>query len=263
MKDSSADKRQELISIIMAAFNAEKTIDHAIQSVLKQTYEDWELIVIDDCSSDNTSDIISAIGDPRIHLLRNDTNTGVSKAREKGMHAAKGEWIAVLDSDDAWVPEKLEKQINLAKSCNAELIFTGSSFMDDSGSLLNWQLHVPATVSYRSLLKQNIISNSSVLVKTRLYRKHYAVGDRMHEDFAMWLSILKEGITGYGIDEPLLIYRLSGSSKSGNKLKAAVMNWNTYRYTGLNPLVSLYYMCWYSVNGIIKYASLKRHYPKE
>ena len=202
-----------IVSIIMAAYNAEKTISIAINSVLVQTYTNWELLVINDCSKDNTVEVVTSFTDPRIHLLNNETNSGVSVTRRKGMDAAIGEWIAVLDSDDAWTPDKLEKQIKLAEKTGAELVFTGSAFMDNDGTPIDWQLHVPTILSYRELLKQNLISNSSVLVKADLYRIHYSVGDGMHEDFAIWLGITREGKDAYGIDEPLLIYRLAKSSK--------------------------------------------------
>jgi len=246
-----------LVSIIMAAYNAEKTIEYAIRSIVAQTYTNWELIVINDCSKDGTAAVVTSFTDPRIRLLQNDRNSGVSISRKKGSEAAQGEWIAVLDSDDAWTPDKLEKQITLAKETGAELIFTGSAFMDDDGNPIDWQLHVPSTLPYRELLKQNLVSNSSVLVKASLYRQHYAIGDEMHEDFAIWLGITKSGRAAYGIDEPLLIYRVASSSKSSNKVKAAKMNWNTYRYVGLNPVAASYYMCWYVVKGLLKYRHLK------
>lgn len=246
-----------MISIIMAAYNAERTISTAIQSVVEQTYEEWELIVIDDCSEDQTYAVVCSFKDPRIRALRNERNSGVSYSRKKGMESAKGEWIAILDSDDMWTPDKLQKQINLVKESSAKLVFTASAFMDDLGNPIDWQLHVPKTINYRRLLKQNLISNSSVLVEKELYRKHYAIGDDMHEDFAIWLGITKEGYLAYGIDEPLLVYRIANSSKSSNKIKAAKMNWNTYRYVGLNPVSSAYYMCWYTVKGLLKYKHLK------
>lgn len=246
-----------MISIIMAAYNAEKTIGIAINSVLAQSYIDWELLVINDCSKDHTAEVVASFTDPRIRLLQNETNSGVSISRKKGMEAANGEWIAVLDSDDAWAPDKLEKQIKLARETGAELIFTGSAFMDDEGNPIDWQLHVPTKLPYRELLKQNLVSNSSVLVKAALYKQFYAIGDDMHEDFAIWLRITKTGRVAYGIDEPLLIYRVASSSKSSNKIKAAKMNWNTYRYIGLNPVAASYYMCWYIAKGILKYRHLK------
>ena len=247
------------ITIIMAAYNAEKTIEAAIESVLAQTYKDWELIVVNDCSKDKTKEIVSAVAekDSRVRLISNETNSGVSVTRKKALEAAKGEWIAVLDSDDIWDCDKLERQSALAEEENADLVFTGSAFIDNDGNPINWQLHVPETISYHELLKQNLISNSSVLVKKKLYEQFYAVGDYMHEDFAMWLKIAKAGYKICGIDEPLLIYRLAKSSKSSNKLKAARMNWNTYRYVGLNPLAASYYMCCYTVRGQLKYRHLK------
>lgn len=247
------------ISIIMAAYNAEKTIEQAIYSVLCQTYPDFELLVVNDCSTDKTAALVAAIAekDDRVRLISNEKNGGVSYTRKHGLEEARGEWIAILDSDDAWASEKLEKQIELQKKTNAELLFTGSAFMDADGRPINWYLHAPAEVTYRQLLKQNVLSNSSALVRKELYAKYYAVGDGMHEDFAIWLSILKEGRKAYGVDEPLLIYRLAKTSKSGNKIKAAKMNWNTYRYVGLNPVEAFYYEGWYMVRNLIKYANLK------
>lgn len=248
-----------LISIIMAAYNAEKTIEQAISSVLSQTYSNFELIIVNDCSKDGTVQLVENIAakDSRVHLISNEKNSGVSFTRKHGLEEAMGEWIAILDSDDVWAPEKLEKQIDLQEKTNADLLFTGSAFMDADGNPINWYLVAPAEVSYRQLLKQNVLSNSSALVRKELYAKYYAVGDGMHEDFAIWLSILKEGRKAYGVDEPLLIYRISKSSKSGNKIKAAKMNWNTYRYIGLNLIEAAYYEGCYIIKSLIKYTNIR------
>ena len=248
-----------LISIIMAAYNTEKTIEQAINSVLSQTYTNFELLVVNDCSTDRTAELVKSIAakDSRVRLISNVKNSGVSYTRKHGLEEAKGSWIAILDSDDAWAPKKLEKQIDLQRRTNADLLFTGSAFMDSDGQPIDWYLHAPAEVTYRQLLKQNVLSNSSALVRKELYAKHYAIGDGMHEDFAIWLSILKEGKKAYGVDERLLIYRIAKSSKSGNKFKAAKMNWNTYRYVGLNPIEAAYYEGWYMIKNVIKYTNLK------
>lgn len=246
-----------LISIIMAAYNAEKTIEKAINSVLAQSYQNWELIVINDCSKDKTVSIVESIADPRVRLIHNPVNSGVSVTRHRGVEEAKGEWLAILDSDDAWEPEKLEKQVQRQIEKNADLLFTASSFMNADGEPIDWVLHAPEQIDYRTLLKQNLVSNSSVLVRKALYQAHELQGDGMHEDFACWLRILKTGVKAYGVDEPLLIYRISATSKSGNKLKAAKMNWNTYRAVGLNVFEAGYYMVWYTVNGLKKYKNLK------
>ena len=248
-----------LVSIIMAAYNAEKTIELAIESVLNQTYSNFELLVINDCSKDGTAKLVEDFSakDNRVRLISNEKNSGVSFTRKHGLEESNGSWIAILDSDDAWTPDKLEKQIELQKRTNADLLFTGSAFMDSDGQPIDWYLHAPAEVTYRQLLKQNVLSNSSALVRKELYAKHYAVGDGMHEDFAIWLSILKDGKKAYGVDEPLLIYRIAKSSKSGNKIKAAKMNWNTYRYVGLNVVEAAYYEAWYMFKNVMKYANLK------
>lgn len=248
-----------LVSIIMAAYNAEKTIELAIESVLNQTYSNFELLVINDCSKDGTAKLVEDFSakDNRVRLISNEKNSGVSFTRKHGLEEANGSWIAILDSDDAWAPEKLEKQIELQNRTNADLLFTGSAFMDSEGRPIDWYLHAPAEATYRQLLKQNVLSNSSALVRKELYAKHYAVGDGMHEDFAIWLSILKDGKKAYGVDEPLLIYRIAKSSKSGNKIKAAKMNWNKYRYVGLNVVEAAYYEAWYMFKNVMKYANLK------
>lgn len=249
--------RQSLVSILMAAYNAEKTIGFSIESVLAQTYKNWELLIINDCSTDNTLTIAESYADSRIHIYSNEINSGVSLSRKRGLDAASGDWIAILDSDDLWTPDKLEKQIALAESKDAELIFTGSVFIKDDGTPIEWQLHVPETLTYRKLLKQNLISNSSALVRTDLYRAHYVIGDNMHEDFAVWLGILKTGIVAYGIDEPLLIYRIGNNTKSSDKKKSALMNWNTYVHFGMNKASAAWYMCCYIKNGLMKYRNLK------
>lgn len=247
-----------LVSVIMAAYNAEKTIVQAIASVLGQTYSKLELIVINDGSNDQTSAMVKNFidKDKRVRLIENSVNSGVSKSRSIGFQMAEGEWIAILDSDDIWVAEKIEKQISLQKKRDAEFIFTGSAFIDRNGHFKNWILHVPKEVTYQYLLKQNIISNSSVLVKKELLHSFWICNDEMHEDFACWINILRSGRKAYGIDEPLLIYRISPASKSGNKFKAAKMNWNTYRTVGLNTLEAGYYMARYIINAMLKYKNL-------
>lgn len=250
----------ELISVIMPAYNAEETLCTAIDSVLAQTYSNLELVVVNDCSTDKTLDILKRYSekDLRVRVISNDVNSGVSKTRHRAVKEAKGEWLAFLDSDDAWVENKLEVQIKLMKEKNAQLVFSGSQFMNEDGELINWILHVPEQIQYKRLLKQNLISNSSALVQKSLYQEYEALGDGMHEDFACWLRILNSGIIAYGLDQPLLIYRLSSNSKSGNKLKAAKMNWKTYRYVGLNVFSAGYYMIWYTIKGLLKYKHLTK-----
>lgn len=248
-----------LVSIIMPAYNAEKTLHRAVSSALAQTYENFELIIIDDCSSDSTRELARRYcdQDPRVRLLSNECNSGASQTRHHGVSQARGQWLAFLDSDDAWAADKLEKQIALQSCSGADLIFTGSAFMDSAGNTIDWTLHVPETISYHKLLKQNLISNSSVLVRKDRYLECECLCEGLHEDFVCWLRMLRSGTMVRGIDEPLLIYRLSANSKSGNKLKAAKMNWRAYRAAGLNVPAAAYYMGFYAVNSLLKYRNLK------
>ena len=251
-----------LISVVMPAYNCAKTLAASVQSVLAQTFEDWELLIIDDCSPDDTLALMRQlkIQDPgRIRLFRNKTNRGVGLTRMRGVNAARGRWIAFLDSDDLWTPDKLWKQAALAAAePDARLIFTGSSFIDADGSPLKYRLEVPARITRGDLLKQNLISCSSVMIDRELIKEH-PMSHRMdmHEDFACWLRILEDIPYASGINEPLLIYRLQRDSKSGNKAKAAKMNWRTYRHAGLSIPEALYYMGWYTVRGLVKYRRLK------
>ena len=174
------------------------------------------------------------------------------------MDQAKGEWIAFLDSDDCWAPEKLQKQLAFAKANHCSFTFTGSGFMDENGNRLSYYLPAPKRLAFRQLLKQNLISCSSVLIRRDLLSHFPTDSERMHEDFALWLQILKERTpTAMGLDEPLLIYRLSAASKSGNKLKAACMTFRVYRYVGLSLPAAIYYWGWYTVRSLRKYGKLK------
>lgn len=248
----------DCVSIIMAAYNAEKTIAKSIESVLQQTYRNFELLIIDDCSTDNTFDIVAQYNDCRIRVFTHSQNIGVSQTRHQGILEAKGDWIAILDSDDLWAHDKLEKQFKRQKETNGEFFFTASSFILNDKQK-NWILEVPETIEYKELLKQNRISNSSVLIRKKLYQQYEVVKEGIiHEDFACWLNVLKNGIVAYGINEPLLIYRVAYNSKSGNKWKALLMNWNTYRLIGLNHLQAAYYMLWYIYNGVIKYKNIMK-----
>lgn len=249
---------QPLVSIVMPAYNCEKFIEEAVASVEAQTYKNWELIIVEDKSTDHTWEIANGFENEKIRIYQNEKNCGVAKTRNRGVALARGNWIAFLDSDDIWRKDKLEKQIAfLSQKKEARLIFTASAFMDENGKMKSYILHVPDRITRKQLLKQNLISCSSVLVKRELLRR-YPFPERkvIHEDFVVWLQVLADGSFANGIDEPLLTYRLSETSKSGNKIKAAAMNWNAYRFVGLTPIIALYYMVWYALNGIKKYKML-------
>ena len=248
------------VSVIIPVFNMQSYIKETIISVQKQTYENYEIIIINDASYDNTMKIVSemAAEDSRIHIYNLNRNFGAAYARNFGIQKAKGDWIAFLDGDDLWVPTKLEKQLNLSEITQGEFIFTGSKFIDEKGKTLKGILKVPFEVKYKALLKQNIISCSSVLIKRKILNSFQMEEGKFHEDFLLWLKILKQGYTAYGVDQPLLIYRISKKSKSGNKMKAAYMTFNVYKKMGLNFAEILYYWLNYALRSLCKYRMLKK-----
>lgn len=248
------------VSIVMPAWNAEKTIGQAIQSVMDQTHENFELIVVDDGSDDGTLSIAKAYSerDCRIRVLENTKNLGVSQSRNNGVQAARYDWIAFLDSDDLWEATMLETQVRtILRDSGCSICFTGSAFMNERGEKYGYTLSVPERMTYRSLLKQNLITCSSVLVKKEALLRHPMHNDPLiHEDFALWLQILREEPYAVGINEPLVIYRLSKSSKSGSKLRAAKMQWRTYRYIGLRPMSAIAYFVIYANRNLHKYLGI-------
>lgn len=230
------------VSIIMPAYNAEKTVKESVLSALNQTYTDFELIIIDDGSKDRTPDILAKLSetDSRIRVLRNSPNQGVSKSRNRGISEATGEWIAFLDSDDLWREDKLSLQLALAeKHPEAVLTYTASAFITNDGKRLGYVLPAEKTVTRRTLIRRNLLSCSSVMVRTDLLRTCPFPGDRIHEDYYVWLTLLKSVPCAYGINEPLLIYRLTENSRSGNAIRSTKMLYRTYRAVGMNALSAL------------------------
>ena len=243
------------VSIIMPAYNAEKTVVQAINSVTGQTFRDFELIVIDDCSKDNTLSVIKKLAkeDERIVLLRNEKNSGVSQTRNYGISMAQGELIAFLDSDDMWREDKLEKQLEIfEKYDNAVISYTASSFINNEGNPYKYVMQAPEKIDYKSLLRKNLLSCSSVMIMTEVMKGIQMPNDRMHEDYYTWLTVLKNTDYAYGVNEPLLIYRLSANSKSANRIKSAKMTYNTYRAVGYNALVSGAFTLRYALHSITK-----------
>lgn len=259
-----------LVSVVMPAYNAARYIGEAIESVISQSFGNWELIIIDDGSSDGTAQAACRYKerDGRISLYSNDTNLGVSMTRRKGVSISRGEWIAFLDADDVWENVKLEMQLRFACETGAGFTYTGSSFIDGEGRPYGWRMDVPDKSCYKSLLRQNVISCSSVLIKKSLLPPLFPSEQGIHEDFALWLSILKTGTEARGLNEPLLRYRVTAGSKSGDKLKAAAMTYRTYRAAGVPKFASDVNFVLYTLRSLSKYLKLlfifgKRKSPDE
>lgn len=241
------------VSVIIPVYNAARFIEKTVESVLEQTYEDYEIILIDDKSADDSYEIIKRLQkrDGRIRVFQNSCNSGVSYTRNYGVDIANGEWIAFLDSDDYWEKTKLDKQMRIHLE-NPEIVlsYTGSSFIGEDGEKYEYVMHVNENVTFKELLHKNVISCSSVIVRKDVIKKYAMKSDDMHEDYTAWLNILREYPFAYGIDEPLLVYRFVKNSKSSSRIKSAKMIFNSYRAVGYNWLVSLVYTFWYAVYSI-------------
>ena len=248
-------EKAELCSIIMPAYNSEKYIAQAIESVVNQNYTNWELIIINDCSTDNTEQIIKSYQqkDRRIKLINLTQNRGVANARNIGIRNAEGKYIAFLDADDIWQKEKLYKQIQKLKSTNANITYTAYQMIDEIGKIIK-ERRVKETLQLKDLLKENSIIFSSVVCKKEsIVNKHFK-SEWYHEDYVFLLDLSKEGKSFKGINENLMQYRVHQSGRSFNKQTAAKYRWKIYReYLSMSFLQSLYYFVVYAWNGTRKY----------
>ncbi|WP_404429383.1 teichuronic acid biosynthesis protein TuaG [Sutcliffiella horikoshii] len=244
------------VSIITPSYNAEKFIQETINSVKGQTMTDWEMIIVDDCSSDRTRDILeeNAAIDPRLKVIFLEENSGAAVARNTALKNARGNFIAFLDSDDLWKPEKLEKQIQYMKNNDFAFTFSAYELMDEESHMLQKVIKAPESIDYKGLLKNTIIGCLTVMLDRSKVGDVQMPNIRTRQDFALWLSILRKGHIAHGIQEPLSIYRLVEGSISSNKLKTAKRNWYVYREI---EKLSLPYASWCFVNYAF-YAFKKR-----
>lgn len=224
---------QDKVSVVTPTWNSEKYIKKTIGSVQKQTYQNWEMIIVDDCSTDHTVEIVEEIAksDPRVKIFRQDENGGAAKARTRSMRMATGRFIAYLDADDIWKPEKLDKQVAFMKMKKCGFSCTSYEVIDDDGNPKNKYIHMLPKVDYTGFLTNNLLQTVGIMVDTNIVDKEYLVMPdiRRRQDAATWLQILKAGYECYGLDEILAEYRRTENSLSSNKFKAVKGIWNLYR----------------------------------
>lgn len=245
----------DLVSIITPVYNAEKYIEDTINSVLNQNYCNWELFLVDDCSTDNSMIILEEFAkkDNRIKIIQLKENSGAATARNVGIERAKGRYIAFLDSDDIWMSNKLEVQINFMKENDISFSYTNYMKFDEDGTERGI-VKIPARVTYNELLKSNIIGCLTAVYDAHKIGKIYMPNIRKRQDYALWLKILRKNIDGYGINKVLAKYRVRENSVSSNKLKAALYQWRIYRQIEkLGLFKSLYYFINYAYYGFKKY----------
>ncbi|MCR5130477.1 MAG: glycosyltransferase [Prevotella sp.] len=246
---------KDLVSVVMPMHNAAKFIGEAIESVIAQTYEEWELLIVDDNSKDNSMEIAQEYAEknPRIHVLSNDRPIGMPSApRNVGIKAAKGRFIAFLDSDDLWFPQKLEQQIALFKDNRTAIVFANYEKIDEEGNRANRFIIAPPTATYRTLLYGNVIGNLTGIYDTQKVGK-VIIQDIHHEDYVMWLHILRKGYIAQNTNTTLAAYRVCGQSVSANKLKVIGWQWNIYRKVEhLNFIPSVFYLMSYAYKAFAK-----------
>lgn len=246
---------EPLVSIITPVYNAERFLSETIKSVKNQTYENWELLLVDDCSKDNSVSIIKEFqkNDHRIKYIKLEKNSGASVTRNTGIKNAKGRFIAFVDSDDIWESNKLEIQIKYMLDKKLGFTFTSYRYMKENGTKTNKIAKAPNKINYNGLLKNTIIGCSTVVIDRKIIGDFLMPLVKKGQDTATWLMILRSQKYAYGIEEVLVDYRLVGNSLSSNKIKALKRTWNTYRNVEkLNIFKCTYVFGFYVFNAIKK-----------
>ncbi len=240
-----------LISIIVPVYNAGAYIRETISMVAAQTYGNWELLLVDDGSEDDSREKIRESmesGDARIRLIEKQQNEGAARARNTGIEASKGRYVAFLDADDLWMPDKLEKELAFMKEKQAAFVFTAYEFGDEDAKRTGKVVNVPPSLTYFKALSRTVIFTTTVMLDTeRTGRDLIRMPEVKSEDMATWWKILKNGFTAYGLNEVLAVYRRPARSLSSNKLEAIRRIWNLYRK---QEKLSL----WYSVYNLFFWA---------
>ena len=245
---------KEKVSIIVPMYNAEKFIGKTIESVLAQTYQNWEMLIMNDVSTDNSLAIVSVYAkkDERIKIVNTEKNVGVVKGRNFLIDLASGKYIAFLDADDYWHNEKLEKQIKFMKEKNASISCTEYTRVKENEEKIN-DVIIKEEISYNDMLKNNYLGCLTVIYDAEKMGKRYFKELEKNEDYVLWLEIVKDVNTIYGLKENLAYYRVLDNSRSSNKVKTAKVRWEIYRkIEKLSLLKSIYYFLHYAIRAVLK-----------
>lgn len=252
--------KEELVSIITPVYNCEKFIVETINSVQKQTHQNWEMLLVDDCSPDNSAEIIKKLAaeDSRLKYIKLPENSGAAVARNTGLENAKGRYIAYLDADDIWFPNKLESQIAFMEKNDVQFSCCDYDKIDEDGTSLNKIVNMPKNITYKQYLRNTIIQTVGVIVDTeKVDRKLLVMPNvRRGQDAATWLQMLKNGVVFKGQNEVLARYRRVSHSLSSNKFNAMKRTWKIYRDI---EKLNVFYSFW-CLTGWAWNASKKRIY---
>lgn len=244
------------VSIVVPVYNAGKYIEETMDSVLAQTHTDWELLLVLNGCTDDSAEVIAryqeAHPDKAIRVIEEKNNKGAAMARNRGVNEATGRYIAYVDADDVWQPQKLEHMLRFMKEKNGAFAFSGYEFADENAKGTGKVVRVPEQMDYQSALRNTTIFTSTVVFDTeKLPKEKIQMPNIKSEDTALWWSILREGHTAYGLDENLVLYRRPGKSLSSNKLEAIRRIWNLYRKAEkLSLPYSVYNFCWWAITAV-------------
>jgi glycosyltransferase involved in cell wall biosynthesis len=244
-----------LVSIITPSYSSKRFIKETIGSVLSQTYKNWEMIIVDDLSPDNSNEIIEEFikKDSRIKLIKLEKNSGPAVARNRAIKEAKGRYIAFLDADDLWIPEKLEKQISFMSEYDLAFTYSSYNLTDEHNNDLG-SFATKEVITYNSMLKTCSVGCLTAIYDTEKLGKVFMPYILKRQDYGTWLKILRDIKSTKGMLEPLATYRILKNSVSSNKFEAAKYVWKVFReIENLNIFLSCYYFCFYAYNGIKKY----------
>ncbi|WP_261799083.1 glycosyltransferase [Actinomyces ruminicola] len=253
--DNNGEHRP-LVSVIVPAYNSERHITQALASILSQTVEDLEVLVVDDASRDRTLALAErcAARDPRVQVLAQTANQGVARARNRALARARGRYIAYLDADDQWEPRKLERQLDFLADGALGACITSYETIEEDGAHRNY-VHVPPVIDYRGFLKNTLTCTLTILFDTAVIDRSLLVMPdlRRGQDAATWLQVMKHGHLIYGLDECLAKYRKTAGSLSSDKVKAVKRTWNLYRNVeGISRLYSAYCLSWQLYHAVMK-----------
>ncbi len=241
-----------LVSVIVPVYNAERVIERTIRSVQAQSYQNWELIMVDDCASDNSAALIGrmALADTRIKYFKLEQNSGAAVARNRGLAEARGRYVAFLDADDCWLADKLRRGLDMMHERDCAFVYTATQMVDEDDKPLCAYTPVPAWTDYCHLLKRTVIATSTVLLDMEKVGDFSMPLRRSGQDYATWLMLLRRIDRAYGINEPLALYRISRNSLSSNKLKSIRQVYEIQtRNEGLNPVYAVWntlFFCLYA-----------------
>lgn len=248
-----------LVTVITPTYNSQKFIRQTYESLSKQTYKNWEWIVVDDCSIDSTIEILSkiALSDNRVKIYSNPVNSGAAVSRNKAIEVAKGEFIAFLDSDDMWLDTKLEAQLKFMIANDVAFSYMPYQVVNELGNKVGAR-SVPSRLNYTSLLKKPSIGCLTAMYSVKFLGKRYMPLIRKRQDLGLWLSILKTIDYAYAVDYELAQYRVHNGSISSNKFSAAKFTWDLYRnIEKMNLLKATYYFSFYALNSLKTYTIQK------